>query len=536
MTLQEGIEQLERYIQRWRKEFNAPGLAIAATDSEKLIWHSTSGVSDIGTQAPVTPDTLFEIGSLGKPFTNIALLQLRDEGKLDVYAPVSQYLPWFQVKTEFPPIAPHHLMSQTGGIIQGTDLAPHGLYESWALCHTRAGAPPGELCSYSNVGYKTLGFLVEKLTGQSFADAIQQRVLAPLEMDQTHAAITYDTRRKAATGYACVYDDRPEHPSYGLVPAIWSEYGTGDGCQASTAADMGKYLRLLINRGQGPKGRVISTESFGLLTQHVIWTGTDYYGYGLAMYPAGDRFLIGHGGATAGFTSAIIVDPDYKLGVVALANLAGEPDAVLQLTRYVLSVVRAARCNEDLPPVPVNNPSSVSNAAEYAGVYRSEKETLQLSAEADQLLLQHSGQLIPLERRSGDSFYVPYIDFALFLLEFQRSNGQVMEAFHGDRWFVNDQFSGPGQFDYPREWNAFPGHYRARSPRFSNFRVLLRKGSLVLAYPAGNVDPLVPLGNNLFRLGVDERLPDTIRFDAVVEGRALVADYCGCPYYRTFTP
>jgi CubicO group peptidase (beta-lactamase class C family) len=537
LEFQVRLQAVDRYIKQWIQRFNAPGLTVAVTDRARLIWGSTWGRAEVDLQTPVTGDTLFEIGSLGKPLTNIVLLQLREKGQFDLHAPISRYLPWFQVQSEFPPIAAHHLMSQTGGIVQGTGLAPHGLYESWSLRNTRAGAAPGELCSYSNVGYQVLGFLVEKLTGQSLPDAIQQRVLTPLGMDQTSAAITFDSRQRTATGYACRYDDRPEHPSYGLVPSIWSEYGTGDGCQASTAADMARYLRMLLNRGNTPDGPLISEESFGLLTQQVIWTGTDYYGYGLAMYPEDGRFLIGHGGATAGFTSAILLDMEAGLGAVALVNLAGEPDAVLSLLRYVLPAARAVQRQEELPPPPpTRDPSYVDNGNDYAGSYRSGSQTIQFTAGDSQLLLHHDGQLIALETRARDSFYVPQADFALFLLEFQREAGAVVEAFHGGRYYINQRYSGPRTFDYPEVWNAYPGHYRARSPRFSNFRIIIRKGALFLVYAVGTVESLIPLGDALFRIGSDQRLPDTLRFDAIVDGRALLADYCGCPYFRAFTP
>lgn len=342
---------------------------------------------------------------------------------------------------------------------------------------------------------------------------------------------------KAATGYTCFYDDRPEHSSYGLVPSSWSEYGTGYGCQASTAADMAKYLRLLLNRGDTPDGRIISEESFGLMTQHVIWTGNDYYGYGLAMYPAEDRTLIGHGGGTAGFMSAILLDPEAGLGVVALSNLAAEPEAVFQINRFALSAVGAALRQEDLPPPPpTSDPSSIDNGDDYTGSYHHGDEILQITAGNGKVVLHYQGQSIVLERRSQDAFYVGHPDFALFLLEFKRDDGRVVEAFHGGRWYVNEGYSGPQQFDYPEEWNTCTGHYRSRSPNFSNFSIVLRKGSLVMLYPAGGVERLIPLGDNLFRIGEDERMPDTLSFDAFVEGQALLADYCGCTYYRAFTP
>ena len=76
---------------------------------------------------------MFEIGSIGKSFTNVALMQLRDEGRLDLQAPVSRYLPWFEVQSEYGPITTHHLMTHTSGLVSGNDIGTHGLYEAWAL-------------------------------------------------------------------------------------------------------------------------------------------------------------------------------------------------------------------------------------------------------------------------------------------------------------------------------------------------------------------------------------------------------------------
>ncbi|MFC1939284.1 serine hydrolase domain-containing protein [Chloroflexota bacterium] len=536
-SLQKVFEHIDQFAELWMKEFNIPGLAIVVTDREELLRVSTYGFTDLANQVPIVPDTMFEIGSLGKPFTSIALLQLRDEGKLDLHEPVTQYLPWFRVQSEYPPITVHHLMNHTAGIVRGTDLAPHGLYESWALRETKTTAPPGEYFSYSNIGYKTLGFLLERLTGQSLKEVIQSRVLDPLGMTQTRPIITTETRERAAIGYCGIYDDRPEHTSHKLVPAIWSEYGTGDGCEASTATDMAIYLRMLLNRGQGPRNRLISEESFDLMTLHGIWTGGDYYGYGLATYPGDGRTYIGHGGGNAGFRSAIVVDMEAGLGVVFLLNRMGETDPVVAAAQHILTVVRAGHRREEIPaPPPTTEPSSIQNAKDYAGTYHTSNRVLKLIAADGKLLLDYEGRVVPLERRAPDSFYAGHPDLNLFLLDFKREEGKVVEAFHGYHWYVNNLYTGPRRFDYPKEWEAYPGHYRTRSPELSNFRVVLRKGALALIIPWGNTEPLIPLGDSIFRIGEDSRSPETLRFDAVVEGRALRADYSGCPYYRTFTP
>jgi D-alanyl-D-alanine carboxypeptidase len=518
------------------KETNIPGMAIAITDREKLLGVYTYGFADISAKAPITPDSLFEIASIGKSFTSVVLLQLRDEGKLDLHAPVKKYLPWFQVQSEYPPITVHHLMGHTAGIIRGTEMAPHGLYDSWALRETKTSVPPGQHWHYSSIGYKTLGFLLERLTGQLFQEVIQSRVLDPLGMTSTRPVTTFETRKKTAIGYCSLYDDRPEHPSHELVPAMWGEYGTGDGCQASTAEDMAIFLRMLINRGRGPRGRLISEESFDMIAPLATWTGDEQYGYALVAYPVDGHTYLGHGGSNAGYSSHILADVEGGLGVVILTNRRTESEVVYESATYILKVLRGVYNHNEIPPMPVTtDPGSISNAADYVGTYRAVNSVLKFTATDGKLLLDYEGKTITLEKRAQDSFYVKHPHFDLFLIEFKRDSGKVVEAFHGSHWYINDSYTGPRHFDYPEEWEAYTGHYRTRNPELSNFRVVLRKGTLVLVFPSGASESLVPVDDGLFRIGEDHRSPETLRFDAVVDGHALRADYSDCPYYRTFT-
>ena len=539
-SLERAFEHLDQFARLRIREANMPGMAVAVTDREKLLRVSTYGFADMAAQAAITPGSIFEIGSIGKSFTNIALLQLRDEGRLDLHAPVTQYLPWFQVRSEFQPIAIHHVMSHTSGIITGTEVAPHGYFESWALRETQTGASPGEYFHYSNIGYKTLGFLLEELTGQPYQTVIQSRVLDPLGMNATHPVITFETRRHAAVGYRSFYDDRPEHPSHGLVPALWGEYGAGDGCQASTAADMATYLRTLMNRGLGPRGRLISAESFDLMAQHVIgiplWGGA-YYGYGLTVGEIDGHTYLGHGGGTPGYMSAIVGDMDDGLGVVVLVNGFGDFYGITEVAMHMLAVLRAGFHGLAMPSEPSKpDPSFIDNAADYANTYKAGNRSISLTSQDGRVLLKYNGQVVGLEERGEDRFYVGHPDLDLFLMEFKREGGKVVEAFHGPHWYVNDCYAGPMDFDYPKEWDAYSGHYRAHNPGLSNFRVVLRKGALVLIPPSGSAEKLVPLSDDAFRIGEDRRSPETLRFDVPVGGRTLRADYSGCPYYRTFTP
>jgi D-alanyl-D-alanine carboxypeptidase len=509
-----------------------PGMTLAVTDRERTLRVFASGVSDIASKAPVAPETAFEIGSLGKPFTVIPLLQLCEAGKLDLQAPVSRYLPWFEVQSNHGPITLHHLLTHTSGINRGTDVAPHGLYESWAMCELKTNCAPGEFFWYSNLGYKTLGFLLEHVCGEGLPAIIQSRVLEPLGMSQTFPAIRLGMQGKMSTGYTSVYDDRPEHRGHPIAPAIWAEYAAGDGAQASTAGDMAAYLRLLLNRGRGPSGRLLGEDSFDLMSRPHVWTGGDYYGYGLATYDVDGRTYIGHGGGNAGFRAAMVVDLLAGLGVVLLVNRMGETDPMVAVAQQALTAVRNDVGGISMPPLVETDPTSVRNAGDYAGTFRSDRKVLDLAAEGGKLLLRYDGEIMALEGRSPDAFWVRHPDFELALLEFRREDGRVVEAFHGGDWYTAGS---RGRFDYPGEWDAFAGHYRSRSPELSNFRIAVRKDALVFLNPWGNIEPLIPLEPGLFRVGADACSPETLRFTAIADGQALRADYSGCPYYRTFT-
>jgi CubicO group peptidase (beta-lactamase class C family) len=552
-NFEEAFKRLDPFIEQKMRVTNVPGMAVAVTDRERLLRVSTYGFADVAAQARVTPEMLFEIGSIGKSFTSIALLQLREEGRLNVHEPVTRYLPWFEVQSEHEPITLHHLMSHTASITMGPEFPGEARYEVWALRETEAAAPPGTYYHYSDAGYKTLGVVLEELLRQPYGDIIQERILDPLGMTATVPIITNETRKRLAVGYEGFYDDRPLPRGRPFAPATWLEHAEGAGSIASTPADMATYLRMLMNRGQGPRGRILSEGSFDLMMQRVIEAKEEgegsFYGYGLGIRESDGHTTIGHGGGMVGYYSYMLADMDDGLGVVVLMNgPGGQSDE--EIANLALKLWRAALHDQELPPVPPIDPAKVESAAEYAGTYQDRPavrqahqphrrkagaRVLTLVAEGERLILRYGDERVVLERRGPDRFYVNHADFALFLLRFEREKGKVVKAFHGPDWYANEQYAGPMTFDYPEEWDAYPGHYRSHNPWLTNFRVVRRKGALALIHPSGNEEPLVPLGDGIFRVGEEERSPERIRFDTILNGQALRANLSCGDYYRTFT-
>jgi len=512
-------------------------MAVAITDREKLLRVSTYGYADIAAKIPVTPDTIFELGSIGKSFTSIAILQLYEAGRLDLHAPVTRYLPWFQVQSEYDPITVHHLLNHTSGITNGTDLAPHGAYEVWALREQKTAYQPGKRYYYSNVGYKALGLLLEEMLHQPLGEILKAGILDPLDMNKSYASITLEMRKLMAMGYRSFYDDRPGSSSHPLILAPWHEYGAGDGCIAATAADAASYLRMIMNRGRGPHGRILSEETFNLMTTPMVPRGDaregSYYGYGLMIQKIDGYTHIFHSGSSPGYNAMIFADVDNGFGIVVLVNSSADR---MDVSQFALKLLRATSFGENLPEVRAPKDSTkVENAADYVGTYKASDKSFTLVKEGNQLILQQGDKRIVLEPRGKDRFYVNHPDYALFLLEFNREENKVVEAFHGPEWYVNGLYKGPSKFETPKEWEAYIGHYRSHNPWSSNFRVILRKGVLNLVHPAGQVVPLTPLGKGVFRIGKEGDFPEIIKFDAVASGRALRATLKGCDYPRAFT-
>ncbi len=362
-----------------------------------------------------------------------------------------------------------------------------------------------------------------------------ERILHPLGMAATSPTITNAIRPRLAVGYHTFPDDQPASTAYTLAPAPWLETDTADGCIAATPADLAAYLCMLLNRGEGPQGRLLTEASFALLVERVIpaWEGR-YYGYGLATWETAGHTYLGHGGGMPGFTASLMGDLDAGLGAVVLINGPGDAHAI---AAGALELLRAELAGADIPPLPpAPEPTQIQHAAAYAGTYTTGTKTLALHAEGEQVIFTHGETRIALQERGLDQFYVDHPDYARFLLRFGREDSTVVEAFHGPDWYRHERYAGHTRFDHPPEWAAYPGHYRSHNPWVSNVRVVLRKGSLALIYPSGLEEPLVPLGGSAFRVGAGAWNPEQIRFGPVVDGEALQATLSMCAYYRFFTP
>lgn len=540
--LQEALELLDRYVEQRMQEGLGPGVALALTDRRGLLAVRTYGLADVAAQEPVTPETLFEIGSISKTFVAAALMRQREAGRLDLHAPVTDYLDWFEVQSAYEePITIHHLLSHTAGIVGMINTAPCSRYSPWKLRDTSTGFAPGEHFHYSNVGYRTLGYVIEELAGKPYAEALRVGVLEPLGLTESEATITHDIRERLAVGYSTThYDDRPAPPNESPFQVTWFEVTGAPGSLACTPADLATFLRMLLNWGQGERGQFLSQESLGLMTQPYIQSDWDGLAHGYSLFVGEREEFDGHmivqmGGEQIGYESTLMGDMDAGVGVVMFVNSFYVPWTE---THFALRVLQALARGADLPELPAPQPpqAGVDNAAEYAGVYVAGEKSFEIVAEGDQVVMLYKDERVALEHKYPDVFYAPHPDFKLSILKFGRAEGAVVEALHGGDWYRGEGYAGPSEFDYPAQWEAYVGHYRTYSPWMSNFRFYVRQGQAYLQWWGEFEQPLTVLDDGSFRVGWEVYSPERLSFDCFAGGQALRAKLSGGEYYRVDTP
>jgi D-alanyl-D-alanine carboxypeptidase len=537
VALEDALAALDRCVTAWLAHVAAPGAAVIVTDRTHTIHLSVYGVRDAAAGTPVADDDLFEIGSVGKAFAGAAALRLQERGLLSIDDPVTRHLPWFEVRSAYEPIRLWHLMTHSAGLVNGTDWTGEAEYEIRALRDTEATPAPGELHHYANAGYKALGLVLEAVTGNPVARVLEEEFLGPLGMAASVGAISNAVRRRLAPGHVPLFDDRAWRPAHGVAPATWLESTTADGSICATAQDMGRYLRMLLNRGNGDEGPVLTEQSFGLLVGRSV-ESPEYevgsrYGLGLLLTDVDGHRWIGHGGSTVGYTCSMRVDVDEGFGAMLLTN--GETDTS-PIVRYALTLLRADRTGAE-PPAPPPLPDEIRDAAPYAGTFASAGGTIEVAEAGGGLTVAAgAGAAVRLLHRDDGAFVADGDAWEPFPLRFRRRDGErAVAVTHGAAVYVREGETAPPAGAWSR--SGFEGHYRSHDPWYSNLRIVDRAGQLVLIWGGGEEEPLALLPDGSFRAGEDPRLPERVRFEERDDrGPVLRVNYSGLDLFRTFTP
>jgi D-alanyl-D-alanine carboxypeptidase len=519
---------LDTFIARYMKAMNAPGMTLALARREGPGRIATFGYSNLETKEAVTPEHLFQVGSITKSFVALTCLQLHDEGKLDLERPILEYLPWLPIVAKQGAITPHHLLTHTSGLPNALGFMmsdPGGRYVQ--------GYRPGEHFHYCNLGYCILGHLIASIDRRPWAESVRRRIFEPIGMKASSAVIGGETQPRMARSYLPKFDDRLNPRLGEIAPTGYLVFDNAAGSVTSTPGDMALYMQMLMKGGAG----VVSKESFARFTKPYIDAAdlgpTSKYGYGIGVDHLDGHLILRHTGGMASFMSSITVDLDS--GVAAFASInAGLGYRPVPVTQFAAQWMNSEKQNKPAPAPPeLNDPREVKNASDFAGVLETtDGRKLQVLADGSALNIAVGDKKIPLERLGENSFLADEYSWRRFPLVFGRNSGKVVELSHGPDWYVNKNYTGSKEFPALAQYEAFVGHYRSDSPWFRSTRIVLRKGKLWV----NGTGPLEPLGQALFRVGGDSFSPDVAEFLHVANGKALLLKVNGSDQWRVETP
>jgi CubicO group peptidase (beta-lactamase class C family) len=548
-SMDDALAAIERYAPVAMADQQTPGLSVAITDRTKTLRIITLGYANVDAKAAVTPDTRFAIGSITKSMTALALMQLRDEGKVDLSAPVRRYLPWFSIDSHGHTILVHQLLSHTAGIPDDFSSENSSLYDVVALHAATVLFAPGSDWSYSNDGFGTAGAILAQLDGRTWSDSVQRRVFDPLGMSASAPYFTPQTQATAALGYQWRDNDRPGSLNPPLVASPPLDFVDPAGSVLSTPEDMTRYMRVYLNGGKRADGtRLISAAAFAAMTNPdrfsngkpagsssvVLDEAPAYYrkyGYGLSIFDENGDHLIGHTGGVSGYTACMQMNLTRGFGVIAFANHVEAPLHPCAIVLYAMRALRAQSAGDPLPaPVRTPDPALVRNANDYAGTYTAPNgATLRVTAGDSRLSLVDDTTTATLYPRDTDQFWTDDPKYPMFLLAFGRdARKRVVEVTYGSQWFRNERYRGPQTFAHPSAWDALAGRYENTylgQPFVT--RVIVVKNRLTL----DGVSPLRPRTGGTFAFG-----SSVVRFDAYAGTRPTRLSIDDTRLYRIDLP
>ena len=491
-----------------------PGMIVSLVGDDGFEAELCLGWADLASRQPVGSDHLFEIGSISKSLAAFALWQLADEGKIDLGAPVSHYLPLHCLPPE--PITGQHLLNHVAGLPDGAPIppdAPGG--RLWT------GAKPGTNFSYSNTGYELIGLLITTLTGRPHPEIIHERVQLPIGMGNATAHIRIDDRARMASGYVTA-DDLP--PMFGcpLDPGPWNEMDDAAGSVLATASDMAAYLRFVVALGRGHGAPLFPDATAKALLGAVAKAEKVGGGYssGFMRTKIDGRPMLHHTGGMMLFTSSFDVDPEEGVGAFASTNGTLGNHRPTLVTAYAVRALRAARMGKPLPAEPDPRASRrIDKPDHYVGHWRAaDGRALEVRQQGRELALLAGSQNGRLELVDGQ-ICTDLPGFRAAPLEFSAAKTGDKNAVPDRLWYRDSLF---GRDKAPDKAGPPPAHllpligdYRSPNPWFGSADIVAR-GDTLIAIGAG---VLVEEKAGFWRAEDDKGGYERFWFDTPVAGR-----------------
>jgi CubicO group peptidase (beta-lactamase class C family) len=375
--LESALPEVDRIFHAYARDKKVPGMIWGVVIDDRLAHVSSFGVRDRSSQEKVTPDTAFRIASMTKSFTALAILKLRDHGRLSLEDPVSRWIPEFarmELPTrDTPPLSVRQLLSHGAGFPEDNPWGDQQLsatdetLDEWLRKGIPFSTPPGTRYEYSNYAFGLLGRIVTRASGVPYESYVRDEILAKLSMDGTTFEFSKIPPARRAVGYRLKPDG-----SYGEEPPLPHGVFGSMGGLLTTATDLGKYVAFHLSAWPprdddetGPVRRASVREMAHRWTPSnltakrvngVLQASETGYGYGLRV-TSDCRFetIVTHGGGLPGFGSYMAWLPDYGVGMFAMATLTYSGPSEPMSEAWDAMLKTGGLRERKLPPTPLQS-------------------------------------------------------------------------------------------------------------------------------------------------------------------------------------
>jgi CubicO group peptidase (beta-lactamase class C family) len=405
-----NFTQLERVALDELKETNTPGAALAIVSGDRLVFAKGFGVTSIETGDPVTPDTLFRIGSVTKMFTAAVLVTLAEEGRIKIDEPIGKYVKGLNPKLSL--VTAHQLMSHMAGM---TDESPsdYGSHDDPALAaYVRSlnedhfFTEPGDIFSYSNPGFDVAGFLIEEVGGRPYADQMTDRLFKPLGMNRSTFRPTVAMTYPLSQGHSLSGKAKPTV----IRPSGDNVAGWPDGFMFSTVNELARFAIAFMDGGRIDGKQVLKPAVITKLSspyadlQSRFGFENGRYGYGLFIHDHRGVHVVWHAGLLPGFGALLQMVPERRFAVIVLANRSrsllnktAEKAMELMLPLEAKAETKSKRALA----------TSDAEISEYVGTYTNKTERIEILAKQGRLILKKQDGEFPTTKIGDHRFLIP---------------------------------------------------------------------------------------------------------------------------------
>lgn len=372
------IEYTEQKIQQLMKQQHLPSIAIALIDDQDTVWLYTFGLANIEKDLPAESNTVYKLWSVAKVFTAIETMRLVEEGLVDLDTPVTEYLPNFSIQSRFldsEPITIRRILTHRSGLPRNgchrVDFSPDALLalvESLEDCYL--AYPVGYQYKYSNIGFDTLGYIIQKMRGVLFSDYMRENLLHPIGMyNSAFLRAEIPAQLENAYGYEFYKGDYYPYEQNDIA-------NLPSGNLYSTIEDMGQFIKFIFRGGESNGEKIISTETLGSMFVDQASSTRDPQPMGLGWKTAnifGSERLIWHdGGPSEGIGALVALLPERQLGVALLANgTTFEGRVSVTFAVDILKLMLETKYGVGVLPEEIQAPAVIKRTSleKYAGKY-----------------------------------------------------------------------------------------------------------------------------------------------------------------------